>query len=304
MLKRINYLFAIALAALIFTACDETTDPINPDPEPKPAAPSNLQATSIDKSTVGIKFTASVDESNTLFDAYYLEITPGNSPVEKITKDKINMYAIQGLNEGTEYTFKVYAKYTNDSVSAPISIKWAPAARFTKNFFEDTEPIKIYEYDSDFGSGLKLYAKEGSSEGPKTLKTASGKDWDLGINDKSGKIIFGSASKLGYSTVKPDYPTEINIETIPATSLNNVFDSQALNANPLKFAETTIDLSTKTEDFVAICRKKNEDGKYNYAKVLVKKGTNDWWNGSTPNRYITVEVSYQTVKDIPYAKVK
>ena len=42
---------------------------------------------------------------------------------------------------------------------------------------------------------------------------------------------------------------------------------------------------------------------YNYAKVLVKYNNGSFLQGTSPNRYVEFEISYQKVTGVPYAKV-
>jgi len=89
--------------------------------------------------------------------------------------------------------------------------------------------------------------------------------------------------------------------------LNDVFDNVALSSGQT-FAEKSLVLTElEKEDpgkgFVFIARVKNTDATYNYAKVYLKLGADGkFLQGTAPNRYIEVEVSYQKISGVPYAK--
>ncbi len=292
-----KYFAIIAISAFIFTACEENVT--NPDTEqPKPESITNLQATTFAKDTIALKFTQSVSESNTLFTDYTLTITPGTYAPMTVPKGT-NYIKIGGLQSNIEYTFSIIANYSNDSSSAPATIKWATAYRFDKNINDDTEVIKIYESASDFGSGLMLYTMQGSTAGSVAKKIANSIDWDLALHTQTaGEIRFGSAKGIGYNFTTQPNVTEVS-EPIVANSLNEVFDSQALNAKIYK--QQYVNLSNYTNNLVFYARKV-VGSDYYYAKVLVKKGTNGFLQGSGNNRYIELQVSYQTAKNLPYAK--
>jgi hypothetical protein len=63
--------------------------------------------------------------------------------------------------------------------------------------------------------------------------------------------------------------------------------------------------SVINNNLIIILRTK-EDGEndWHYAKVSIKKNTNTggWLFGTAPNRYVEVEISYQTKAEVPYAK--
>ena len=293
-----KYFAIIAISAFIFTACEENST--NPDdtPQPKPEPISNLQATTFAKDTIALKFNPSVSESNTLFTDYTLTIAPGTYAPMTVPKGT-NYIKIGGLQSNIEYTFTLVANYSNDSSSTPASIKWATAYRFDKNINDDTEVIKIYESSSSFGSGLMLYTTQGTSVGSVAKTIANSVDWDLALNTQTaGEIRFGSAKGIGYSYNTQPGVTEVS-EPIAANSLNEVFDSQALNAKIYK--QQYANLSNYDKNLVFYARK-IVGSDYYYAKVLVKKGANGFLQGSGSNRYIEVQVSYQTAKNLPYAK--
>lgn len=307
MLKKFKFIALIGLAfAFILNSCDNATNPIDPDPQPKPQPISNLMATSVDNKTVKLKFDLSPSETNTLFKDYELVITPGATAPLTFPKNT-NMVSITNLTEGTVYKFEIVARYTNDSISTVTSIEWSPATRFIKNNNEDV--IKVYETASDFGSGLRMFALA-PDNAPRTYKVSSGAEWDLGLDTRNSKIIFGSATKIDYNYTGTPKPTQMLDVYFEADSLNGLFDSQAMNAGTRdsKYTEKTFDLTsvTSAKNLVFYVRK-YEPGqtRYNYAKVLLRKNPSGagYIQGSAPNRYLEFQISYQKTPDVPYAKV-
>lgn len=293
MFKKISLLAAIFVALFAFNACDPT---VNPEPD-KPEAIVLLQATSIDATTVGLRITSSPSETNALFDGYYLKITPGTFPVEKIPVSSKNLYSVTGLTEGTEYTFTVYAKYTNGEVSPDVSVKWSPATRYSSE-------IKIYEFASSNGSGLNLNDFEGS---PKVLTISNASKWDLCLDTREGVFVIGSPkasnyTDLDYKFSNGQYARDLDVYKVfeGYEHLNDVFDTKAINeySNP---TQSVYDFTSRTTGFVMAVKSYPVAGSSYYAKVLVESNNGKILQGTAPNRYVQLKVSYQKVASIPYA---
>jgi hypothetical protein len=145
---------------------------------------------------------------------------------------------------------------------------------------------------------------------PKVRTVANGDDWDLGLDTRNSKIIFGSATQIDYGYTGTPKPTQIFGEKyFEAQSLNDLFDSQAMNAggNDAKYVEKTFDITSvaSSNNLIFYVRKINSSGKYNYAKVMILKNPSGagYMQGPTSNRYIELQISYQKTADVPYAKV-
>ncbi|MCX7880237.1 MAG: fibronectin type III domain-containing protein [Ignavibacteria bacterium] len=295
-------IFLVALFALI-TSCEETT-PV--DETPLVAPPDSLRATSIDSSTVRLRWKLSSDESKTYFKDYVLYIEPGAFAPKYISKGT-NTFDVTGLSDGVIYTFTLKARNSDDEVSSgSVSLQWSPAFRFIKNI--NDEPIRVYETASQFGSGLQLYDQ--TNKKPRTLKVASGQFWNLGLYTKLNEQTIYTANYIHENNLynfptAPTYTTEISEDVFLTNTLNNVFDSQALNAK--KFSKD-IAIDLKDPDFrngVVIIVRTRPAGQteWNYAKVLIKPASGGGLlHGNPDNRYIECEISYQRKPGVPFAK--
>lgn len=301
--KPLFFLASFLFAFLMFTACEETTD--TTEPTPQVAGPDSMKATSINETTVRLRWKLSPDESKTYFKDYVLYISPG-AFAPKIIPKGTNTFDVTGLSDGTVYTFELRARNTEDKESVgSAKIQWSPAFRFTKNI--NDEAIRVYETASQFGSGLQLY--DPSSGKPRTLKVASGEFWNLGLYTKSGEVSLYTANyianqKLYNFPTNPSYITEISEDLFLTNTLDNVFDSQALNAR--NFSQNYY-LDLTDADFrngVVIIVRTKAPGQtdWNYAKVLIKPGPAGLLQGTPDNRYIECEISYQKKVGVPYAK--
>lgn len=296
-----NMLLALAfVTGFGLQSCDETT---TTDVVATVEAPTNLAATSINDSTIRIKFTASKSDTSTSFAGYSLTITgPTGSTVKSLTKTD-NPFTITNLSTGVIYTFDLKAKNTAGTLSSAASVQWSPAARFVQT--ENEKPVYVYEYASALGSGLELFAKEPTTEieGAHVSKVTKIASWNLGINTKDGNIIFGSASKLGLGT--SDSSAQMGSIVYWENNLDDLYGTEALNKSAT-FADTTVDLAStdyasKSKSAIFVVRTK-VGSQYRYAKVMVKRGTDGkFLQGTSPNRYVECIVSYQRKVDVPYA---
>lgn len=294
---------AFLLAFLLLVSCDETTN--TTEPNPAVVGPDSMKATSMNETTVRLRWKLSADESKTYFKDYVLYISPGAFAPRIIPKGT-NTIDISGLSDGTIYTFELRARNIDDKESVKSAkIQWSPAFRFTKNI--NDEAIRIYETASQFGSGLQLF--DPNSGKPRTLKVASGEFWNLGLYTKSGELSFYTANYISDNNLynfptKPSYTTEISEDIFLTNTLDNVFDSQALNAR--NFSKNYyIDLADQDyKNGVVIIVRTKAPGQtdWNYAKVLIKPGPTGLLQGTPDNRYIECEISYQKKVGVPYAK--
>lgn len=287
-------------------SCEESTTGTNPVVIEKLAAPTELMATSYDKESIMIKWTASADEANANFVGY--EITADGVVKKTGPTDGKHTFTIDKLSEGKHtITIKTLSSDTTKKghsvVTANTTIEWAPAWRFTKNINEDM--IKVSETDSELGSGLNIFDTNG--EAPKQLTVKSIEHWTIGVDTKTtGKINFGPVASLTAYASHMTGKTIKNVEIsapIVAASLNDVFDSQALSTKTFSPALVDLNSINAATSVVFVIREKIGTS-YRYAKVLVKKATAGFLQGTSPERYLELEVSYQRQLDLPYAKTK
>ncbi|NLO20039.1 MAG: fibronectin type III domain-containing protein [Ignavibacteria bacterium] len=299
------YLFAIALivSGLFFAGCEDSNDPVEPDPVKEVKAPTDLMATSLSDSEIAIKFEHSVSKNEDYFLDYYVTLAPGIfEPV--ILDKKTNMHIFKDLQKETEYTITVVARNIDKNESEKIEIRWATATRFETNV--NDEPIRLYEYASKLGSGLQIFDEDGLK--PKTLTVASKDKWNVALDTRDAKqLLFGSASKIEFGAGTALNPAELGTKLWFANSLNEVYDSEALNEGVV-FGENIFNLldpdftDAMNRSIVLILRVKNGND-YNYAKILIKRDSQgNFLQGQKDNRYVECVISYQSGKNLPYAK--
>lgn len=285
-------------------SCEDTTTTEPVVTVEKLAAPTNLMATSFDKESVTIKWTASTDEANANFKGY--EILCDSKVVENGPTTGKYTHTISGLTEGIHtFTIRALSADTTKKLhsSNATELSWAPAWRFVN----DTK-IKFYSSaNTTNGSGLVLFDTD--EEFPYNYTVADLEKWTLGIYDKDtdGTVKFGPAKSLGYTnnTGKELKNVVISKTYVEVDNLSDVFDSKALDTKEYLGSAEYVDLSkiTTTKKGIVFVVKETTTAGTIYAKIFLKKGDNGFFVGSDKaTRYINGEVSYQKMPNVPYAK--
>lgn len=272
-----------ALTIIVLVACDGTTTPVTVT---VPNAVDSLKATSIDAATVRLKWNAS---STTNINGYRVTILNSASGAAiGTTNVSGTMIDVNGLTAGTVYLFRVQTR-TADTVSTAREIRWSPAVRVTTM---QGGAVRIYETASGFGSGLRFQGGIALN-----LTVARGNEWDLGINTRSSDtLLIGTPDFIGYSAITNPRKTKSGASLYSnVDSLNQVFDTQVqMDAAGGNYA---IILRNTTKGFVGAFQ--TVEG--NFAKVFFKAANGVILQGTAPNRYVEVEISYQPVANVPYA---
>ncbi len=303
-------LMAFIAMSIFFTSCEDTTEEVTPV-LPKPAT--NLQATSASETEVLIRWTESEDQATEGFIGYKLSVIDetGNAI---LSNQAVNDYqqggvvTVSGLTEGQIYDFSVVA-VNADGDSEPITIKWSPAIRLNETVNEGE--IKLYGSASQFGSGIRIYAEDElfDTKGPEILTIAQKAAWHFAFDDSNDMFRFGSADEvsIGANADNPEFPGQLS-NVYNAATLNDVFDSQALNQST--FSNKLITLSEAeyaNYDGVVLAFRvpTNETDIYHYGKILIKKNPEGGYvfNAGTSDQYIDCVVSYQRTANVPYAKL-
>ncbi|MCS7169830.1 MAG: fibronectin type III domain-containing protein [Candidatus Kapabacteria bacterium] len=288
----------------LFLGCEEATTPEQPPTrQSPPRPPSNLQALSVNDSTVRLIWTASPSESNPNFGFYRLLVH------EDATGRRVGSLSlgtrvpvdIVGLRSGTVYRFELYAVWrdttrdTSQSLTAAI-VRWAAATRYTT--LPDGSPIRLYETASANPSGLDL---EGPDGRPRTLRVAQGSEWDLCLDTRAGSWDIGSPGMSSY-TISSPRRTLLDTARLrqqryqQVDSLNQIFETEAFGSTTL--AEALVNFNNQRRGFLIVLR--TQDG--NWAKVLVKADAQgNILRGTSPDRYVELEISYQKTPNVPYA---
>lgn len=288
-------LAGVMIFALGIAGCNENDNPITPPTAPD--APTGLMATSKNATTVSLKWTAPA--AGVTPTGYEISYAAGGTT--KTMDASATSADVVGLNEGTIYTFSVKAKNGTASSSASNAVMWAPAKRLTGTF-------KLYSSKSSAnGSGLQFSTAS-------VLKIGQGELWDICFDDKDGRPLLGSPGVSGYVDANNQFPNgkdakivALGRDYLGVNSLDEIFDVDSLSVAPTGgFKEVLKDLSTvpdKTKGYGFVVRSRTDAATVNFAKVLVKSVGGNFVQGTGDEKFVEIEVSYQTMVNTPYALV-
>ncbi len=292
--SRIALAIALAATAMVLVRCNKSEDnPVAPGGVTL-KAPANLRAFSASINSVGLQWDPSPSESDTAFVNYLLTVkNPLGALVasQYVAKGTFTTVVVS-LTEGVLYTFVLRSTGTGGSLSADsASVIWSPARRVTTDSLNGP-PIQVYEWASSAGaSGLQFYSVASGAARTQSLKPSN--------PDRVLSDVFLQTNQ--------DQSISLNnmVSSGLANAKNTVFSTAVYDAADLDDPQLTPPpISTYTLLAVPIPSATVSQAKILYAKsvtdnrfvrILVKKNpvTNLLYSGTSPNRYVTLQISYQ-----------
>jgi hypothetical protein len=302
MKSRFTALTVVALSWLLLCNISCKKNPIAPSTEQLNPI-SNLKAFSVSSSSVGLVWTRSPSASSSDFGDYVVTArAPAGAVVDSFSIGVDTSAIANLLTEGVFYSFSVIARSapTSSSMnSTAVSIVWAAAKRFET---VGGLPIRIYESSSSAGnSAFIVYSK--SSQTPRTVNLfnpvppSDSAEVDLYVRtENSTSVSIRSANLYRTSQMLMRFP-RMTIFSSSSRSAADLNDPEVAppDTNTYLLFNTIIWVDTTSVLLPRIYYFKGNDG--NYGRLLVKcnpsDGTMLW--GNSPDRYIVVALSYQSV---------
>ena len=303
-----QFLFAALLAAfagLTVVGCNEN-DPNEPDPDTVAPA-TNVEAVSLNATDIGLQWTASTTANAT----YEVTATdPTGTEVGTVTITGTTA-VVTGLTDGTTYTFSVVAVVGTDKSDAATVI-WSPAVRLTSDA-KVTGAIRIYSKAVvGKGSGIVIDgtgAYNASVAGtpannPDLAKIKLIADLDL----VASTIRIGAPESFTDFTNVANFRTDVQISdaTSPSTGLDTWYRSASLEGLFATGNTGNFDLQDAQTggSGVAFAVRWGQAGSYKYARVYMVPGSNGnlIQMDSNQDEYVEIQISYQSVAGVPYAK--
>ncbi|MBI5472079.1 MAG: hypothetical protein HY961_07005 [Ignavibacteriae bacterium] len=277
----------------------------------KLAGVQNVRAYSATATAVGLRWDPSADSSKPDFSHIQLTIKDGNSIYGGWLFGKgVRDTLVNGLNEGVVYTFEFVSKATANSENfedgAPVAIRWAAAQRLN---FEVTAPldtvINLFEIRSTTGgSGLEFF--ELARRGP-VVHSPRDANGQVKIDVLLDSLVNTPNSVILESAHRNPY---LGGSTVARRTRFSTFDTLASTLNVARSVPP--DPSTYTREFVIIGPEQLNSGKIfyavtndtNYVRILVMRDpiSGSLLAGASPNRKVSMRLSYQLTPKILYAK--
>jgi hypothetical protein len=268
-------------------------------------APTNLQALSTADSAVKLRWVPPVDSGTIGYIVSWRATGGGDSGTAAVSAAA---WTSPKLTPGSIYQFNV--RSTRGIYRSPAaSISWAPAARYT---LEPTNAtlLTIYEQGSPYGNILAIDPAVG---GPRRLNAAgapSPNSLQLAL------FVSGpnpSTFEIGPAYAFPSFDGVFGLDTgvfIPDQAyivggLDSWFVDGPLegmfgpNGNISEFVLPTTSGDGTGFGFVV---RTGSPGSYHYARIFIVNVSGELLQGASPNRFINLEVSYQLMPNVPYAK--
>lgn len=301
MIVKLKILTFIVILGFVFiwSACQEdSTGPGKTKLQPA----TGLKAFSVNNTSVGLKWTKSTSENLTDFENYIIKVkTLDNNTFKTSTAAKgTDSTVIAGLSNGIIYRFEItsIAKAASKDYinSDSVTIRWSPAWRF------DTEgqiPIQVYERTSSVGyaSGLIFYYPQTGQPKTVSLLSADSSHIDVFVDSKGASNVALSSSHLYRSNRRI---TRFSTVSYNSTTLN---DPQVAPPDSLTYTAFEILVDSVAVASPRIYYYKGSSG--NYGRILLERnptnGTLIW--GTSPEQYLKVKISYQSVAYNPYSKI-
>jgi hypothetical protein len=302
-MKIFRMMTLVALAAMFssaFTACDNSTDPI--DTDPVVAAPTNLKAASADGAIL-LTWTASYDESADNFGSYELSILnkSTNETLAPRTAGKgITSIRVDGLTNGVRYQFTLRSLTNLGKESSSFaSVEWSPAVR--QNTDNNGLVIKVYATTSSFNSAIDLYNDAFKAE----VIPQSGQVF----RDRGDLYVYAAGTTSALEIISPDQANNKGMETQFSSSTPLDFDNLdgQLSSDPpaegtYNLNKLTIATGSATSGRIYFGRIIRGTDKF-YFRMLIKKGSGgSLIQGSGNDRFIEMAVSFQNAPNNPFAK--
>lgn len=276
-----------------------------------------LSASSSSATSVTLKWTAVTGATS--YDVTWAPVSVTTAPSGSATSTMTSAVAI-GLGTNTEYRFTVQARDASGTLGTASSIVWAGATRHIGTAATSSS-IRIYEKASLQPSGVNL-SVNGQPQLVSLATSATGAKAQLAmfVYQRAGQanpdsIIVGPVYALpeykisaGGDFSRMDTAVYISATTTQVASLNDWYLSAPLsgmiaaNSNVMAYVfkpATAGGTITGGQGFIV---RTGTPANYNYARVVIESSGSGMLGGTSPNRYIEIEVSYQDVANIPYAK--
>ncbi|MFN0159472.1 MAG: fibronectin type III domain-containing protein [Bacteroidota bacterium] len=263
------------------------------------AGPSSLLAYSATETSVGLAWTLSPDEGRTdVPNPSYTIRVKDTTGVLLSTLTAVkgqSTLTVTGLTEGTVYLFVIRLNVNAGVVSNDSSsVRWSPAKRRET---EGSAPIQVFETaSSSFPSGLDVFSA--GSNGPVTLSLTGGSNSliDLYVFTEVGTsdLLIRSASLS--SVIGTPKITLFSTTSQNADDLNS---PQAAPPAPATYSTLELRVSAAAVTVGKIFFGRTQEN--NYFRLQVVRNSGSLIFGSSPDRFLTVRISYQSTAGNPYA---
>lgn len=291
---------ATLFLGLVAGACSDSGGPVAPD-EPDLAPPYNVRAYS-DDSTIGLTWDRSVDEGRSGFGKYQLTLwdkTSGDTVRTEAAKGTSTL-RIRRLINGDRYEISM-ASVSSGGRKGTLSttVEWAPAKRVLRDI--NGNAIRVFTTVSTLPSGVDLLADSAHAEVLNLVSPAFAARADLYVYAANFVGIVQLMNPQN-SAVNPGQLTKFSsVPGVAAASLNDAPATSSPASATYTLDAITIDNGAADKGVIYFGRTQRGTAWY-YFRVFVKSAGGTLIQGSGPDRYLELEASFQSGRNVPFAK--
>lgn len=291
----------ITVLVLIMAGCDKDDSPSGPGQTTIRGA-SNPRAFSASATSVGVTWTASPDEGrsevqNPAYRIVARDTLGGSSQLTAVKGQTSALFT--GLVEGRVYTFTISMLVSGAVSNDSVSVKWAPAKR-REGEGTSTAPIQVFETaSSSFPSGLDVYSTTEDGPVTRSLTGSSNSLIDLFVYTEPGSQDLLIRSAHLSSVIATPKTTFFSTFSSNTDDLN---DPQSVppDASTYSTAEVRISGAASGATTGRVIYGRTQEN--NYFRMLVTRNGTSLVFGTSPDRFLTVKISYQSVSGVPYVR--
>lgn len=295
--KLLSFVLMVVIT-LLWSGCgDSTTGPGKVKLQPV----TDLKAYSASNTSVVIKWTKSTSVTLADFDNYIIKVkTLDNITVRTTAVAKTDSTVVlASLSNGVIYRFEITSialATSNEYINSDsVTIKWSPAWRFET---EGAIPIQVYERTSStgFASGLIFYYSQTGAPKTVSLLSPDSSQIDVFVNSVGASNVALSSSHLYRANRKI---TRFSTVSYNSNTLN---DPQFAPPDTATYTRFEIPVDSVTEATSKIYYYKGVNG--NYGRILIERNSANGTLifGTSPDQYLRVRISYQSIAYNPYSK--
>jgi hypothetical protein len=297
----------LLLLAVAGCKVDTMSDPASALP-----GPAGLEASSVGPDAVRLRWPAT---SGAAYKVHW-EAVDEKSDSGFVVRAETEL-VVDGLISGRVYRFTMTplrdGRVSDPITGASLSIEWAPASRYGGGAFTSGATI----------AGVRLYEPGSDSSGGLLLDPQLGGPLRVGINGGSlaaQLAVWTSSASSNVFSIGPAYAfpsyrnspgfmvdstVAISVSTQLATSLDTWYSSRSIasfidpDGAHKAYSFAALQPDTLGQGFFV---RTGHEGAYHYARVLIRNVEGRLLQGTPPNRYVALDISYQTTPNVPYAR--
>ncbi|MDW8225310.1 MAG: hypothetical protein RMK93_04710 [Bacteroidota bacterium] len=288
----------------VLAGCVEENPALNPTNTVSASPVPEAAVAIVNESTVKVRWKPSPSEHLPAFKEYFLVL------VEMGTQQIVRRIAVTerrssyeqvlgGLKRGVLYGLDIWVRFKDNTLSTvPRTLLFAPAVQFTDIA---GEPIRLYEQGapSERPNGLN-FNRAGL---PALLTRSFAAEWDICFEIVDGKARIGSPRGSLFWWYPNPRRTLVGSNIVPdVVALDEVWVSAPLDTAAGRLDTVMLEVPERLPSGKGLAFFVLRSVDTTWAKVLIKPGPDGRLvQGTAPERYVELAVSYQPEKAVPSA---